>query len=149
MTALTRPKMVQFDRGNRFTFRLSSGLTAFKGGLAAIDLTSGEVVPAGADPDLRVIGLFTETVSAPSAGTAPVEVEFPREIRIDYFVNGGDIDETLIGAIAYADDDQTVVADGDGKSAVGVILRLDDRGVGVAVGLFLNNPSPAGDGGGD
>lgn len=149
MTALTHPKMIMSDKGDRFRFRLGQGLTAYQGGLAAIDLLTGEVCPAKVDDGLRVIGLFTETVTSPASATAPVEVRLPQEVRIDYFDNAGDVDAEHIGATAYAEDDQTVTVDDDGRSPVGVILRLDDRGVGVAVGLFLNTPIPAPAGGGD
>lgn len=147
MTALDQEKMVSYDKGSRFRFRLADGLKAFKGGLAAGVIGDGEVAPATLDEGLRVIGRFTETVKAPESATAPVEVEFPYEVRVDFFANAGDIDATSIFSVAYAADDQTVTADDTGASPVGVILKLDDRGVGVAVGFFINTVPPAAGGG--
>lgn len=131
MTALDAEKMRSWEEGSRWKWPLASGSKAYKGGFAGIDLSTGKVEPMHAETDLFCLGRFTETVDA-TGGEKLVEVDLGRIIRIDFWVNAGNISAANIGSLAYAADDQTATLTSSGNSVAGRIMRVDtERGVGI------------------
>lgn len=137
MTALTKARQTSFETWNEKQFTLASGNKAFKGGLAAIDLSTGKVEPAhSAEADLFVFGTFTEDVDATSADKL-VNVRFDREVKVRWFVNSGTaaLASTDVGKLCYAEDDQTVTASPNSASPVGRVWAVSSTD-GVAVELL-------------
>ncbi len=131
MTALSASRMISQERWTRRRFTLSSGEVAYKGGIAAIDLSTGEVVVGFADPGLFVVGLFAEDKDA-SAAASTVDVDLGKEIVISWCVNGSSITAADIGSLCYVDDDQTVHTTSTGRSVAGRIWAVETtRGVAV------------------
>jgi hypothetical protein len=110
---------------------LASGNVAFKGGIAAIRLADGLVVPGTASGAIRVIGHFTENVDA-TAAAKPVEVDFDREFRARLWDNSS-ADAVVaadIGSLCYVEDDQTVSSvPATGAAPAGIVWGVDSRGV--------------------
>jgi hypothetical protein len=133
MTALAADRGLSRERWQRRRFPLASGNIAYKGGIAAIDLSTGKIEPAHAEGDMFVIGLFAEYMDATSA-EKQVDVDLGREILLTYFVNGSSIVAADIGKICYAADDQTVTLSPSASGAVvaGRIWAVETvRGVAV------------------
>lgn len=111
MTALTttdgQGKMSFTERWKYHRFTLASGSIAYKGGIAALNLATGKVVPASALPNLLVIGKFAEYKDA-SAADKTVNVDLGMEIDLEWWTNGSSIASTDIGKLCYVADDQTV-----------------------------------------
>jgi hypothetical protein len=131
MTATTREKMRNFEEGSRWKWPLAVGNKGWKGAFAGLDLSTGKVEPMHAETDLFCLGRFAETVDATSVEKL-VEVDLGRIIRIDFWVNAGDITAANIGSLAYAADDQTATISSSGNSVAGRIMRVEtERGVGI------------------
>src|SRR5690606_31302028 len=127
MTALAAERRRRIETWKYKNFTLSSGVKAWKHGAAAINLGSGEVVPATSSPNLLVIGGFNNTVDATSAAK-PVEVDLLREVLLEWFANATSTDAcaaTDIGRLAYMLDDQTVTITPTGRSPIGRIWAVD------------------------
>lgn len=131
MTALSAARMLTHETWTRAKFTLAANNAAWKGGAAALDLSTGRVEPAHVETDLFYIGTFVES-KASSASEQQVEVHLGREITVYWFANGSSIDDTDIGSLCYFDDDQTVSTTSTGKSVAGRIWAVDST-LGVAV----------------
>lgn len=134
MTALAENRGLTTENWTRKQLTLTSGTKAFKGGIAALVLGTGKVVPATGAQNQLVIGTFAEEVDAAGADKL-VTVQFPVEKAITRFVNGtsGDaIAATHLGLLAYVKDDQTVTIVPTGSSPVGRIWDVSaTKGIGV------------------
>jgi hypothetical protein len=113
MAALTRDRSNSMERWTHHLFPLKAGSKAFKNGKAAIDLTSGKVVPVSATADLLEIGVFDETIDATTA-EAQVNVNLGVEIEGRWWAQDGSIAPDDVGNICYGLDDQTVQLSGAG-----------------------------------
>jgi hypothetical protein len=132
MTALVREKMSSVERWTFRDFTLTSGKIGYKNAIAAIKLTTGQLVPGAAGTDLFVIGKFARTVDA-SAAAKSVSVNLGRELEVEWFGNGtGVIAATDVGSLCYVQDDQTVTITPTGNSIAGRIWAVDSvKGVAV------------------
>jgi hypothetical protein len=132
MTALAIERMTNREVWKRKQFPLAVGNKAWKGGIAAIDLSTGKIEPGHTESDLFVIGHFHETVDATSAEKL-VTVDLDREVWIDWFANDGtSIAATDLGSLCYVKDDQSVTLVATGASAAGRVWGVDaTKGVAV------------------
>lgn len=133
MTALNDKTMTRFERWGYREFTLASGKVAYQGGLCAIKLGTGTVVPATGASDELVIGRFAQSKDATSAAL-PVNVNLGTEIEVNWLANGSSITANHIGALAFAIDDQTASLNpkSTGSSPLGRIFAVDSS-LGVAV----------------
>lgn len=146
MTALTNERMSNQESWQSHLFTLASGNKAWKNGVAAIDLTTGKVVPASATLNLFVVGKFAETVDA-TAGDKAVNVRLQHEIWVEWLSNdSSSVTAADVGSLCFVKDDQTVSMTENGSSVAGRVWAVDS-GRGVAV-EFLDGGSGA-DGGGN
>jgi hypothetical protein len=122
-------------------FVLASGNKAYKNGIAAIDLSSGKVVPGQAGTDLFVFGKFAETVDATSADKV-VTVNFDREVVVEWLANDtvSAVASTDVGSLCYQKDDQTVTASASGNSIAGRVWAVSTAD-GVAVEKLQSTPA--------
>lgn len=144
MTALAKERMSLVERWTRRQLTLASGNKAWKGGIAALDLSTGKVEPGHAETDLLVIGSFAETVDAALAD-ALVDVDFGREIEARWLANataGDAIAATDVGSLCYVMDDQTVTITPTGRSIAGRVWGVDSV-KGVLVERLQAVPSPS------
>ncbi len=141
MTALQNGRQRAYERWKYHRFTLASGNKALQGGVAAINQSSGKVVPGDADTDLFVIGSFAETVDATSADQ-PVNVELPDEIQVEWLENdtGSAVVAADVGSLCYLLDDQTVTASASGNSIAGRVWAVD-AAQGVAVEFLRSTPA--------
>jgi len=126
VTALVRERMSNFERWTYHLFNLAVGNKALKNGMACIDLSTGKCEPGHAESDLVYIGKFAETVDASLAET-PVNVNLGMEIEVEWWANDT-ISPVLAASLlstAYILDDQTVSADGSGRSVAGRVWAVD------------------------
>jgi hypothetical protein len=130
MTALSKGRARIFDRWTHRQFPLAVGNKAWKGGQAAIDLSTGKVEPAHAELDLFLIGTFDEDIDATSA-EALVNVNLGMEIEVEWLENDGSVLVSQVGNLCYALDDQTVSINGAGKSVSGRVWAVESQGVAV------------------
>jgi hypothetical protein len=133
VTALARERMRSHETWQYKEFPLAVGNKAWKGGIAAIDLSTGKVEPAHAETDLFVIGIFAETKDATDAELA-VNVNLQREITVEWFGNSETDALTAadVGSLCYVEDDQTVTSSPTGASVAGRVWKVDTT-MGVAV----------------
>lgn len=114
-------------------FTLAITFEAFKYARAAIDLGTGKVVPASADPNHLPIGWFAEAVDATAAAKA-VTVELDREIEIEWLANdaGTAVVAADVGKLCFGLDDQTVTMDPANANATYRVWAVDaTKGVAV------------------
>jgi hypothetical protein len=126
-------------------FTLAMGHKSFKDGAAAIDLTTGKVVPATTGGNLFVIGEFDEQIDATAADNL-VNVNLGMEIEVVLWENDNTIDATDIGHIAFFTDDCTVSAL-EGGPVAGRIWGLDPYGVWIEKLQTTPSASVGGEGG--
>jgi hypothetical protein len=139
MAALTAERRLREETWAYQTFKLPTGKTAFKGGIAMYDQSVAKCIPAetgAGQSDLFALGTFNETVANTSGADKDVVVRLKREIRVLWFKNDGTNPVTAndIGKNVYAVDDQTVaISDATGtRSVLGTAWAIDAT-LGVAV----------------
>ena len=131
MAALTEPRNTKITKGVVRSFPLAA-VKALAGGIAVMN-SSGFAEPATAATGKKVLGMFEETVdnTGGAAGALSVKVRnAPDEAYL--FADGaapGAATNANIGDTVYAADDQTVVLDSTGRSAVGVIDEIATDGL--------------------
>lgn len=141
MAALTAERRLREETWAYQTFKLPTGKTAFKGGIAMYDQSVAKCIPAetaAGQSDLFALGTFYETVANTSGADKDVIVRLKREIRVTWFKNDGTDPVTAndIGKDIYAVDDQTVsISDAtDTRSVLGTAWAIDaTHGVAVEV----------------
>jgi hypothetical protein len=114
-------------------YPVKGSTTIYKGGLVA--LSAGYLVPVSSTTGLIATGCADQTVVNSGADGAKTCDVFEGTF---HWVNGDTIDQTDAGSPAYGSDDQTVFADGTGKSAVGIIQAIDSSGVWVESSLTIS-----------
>jgi hypothetical protein len=133
MTALARDRQTPERKG----FRLNKGVAAstriWQGSMVAID-GDGYIVPADADNTLRVLGCAMQNVD----NTTGLAAAKTCEIGVDCYRwgnSGGadEIEDSDIGSLCYAVDDQTVALTSDtgDRPVAGRIWDVDADGVWV------------------
>lgn len=111
---------------------------AEKGHLAAIDLSSGEIVVGQTGTGLLVIGVFDETKTGD--GTVTVRVRLSKEIWIDVFANdsaGTPVVAADVGSTCYVLDSETVTGAASGNSKAGRVWKVTANQVWVETTLAL------------
>ncbi len=139
MAALTAERRLREEAWSYQTFKLPTGLTAYKGGIAMYDPVQGKCIPAvtgAGQNDLFPLGTFYQTVANSSGADMDVIVRLKREIRILWFKNDGANPVTVndLGKDCFAVDDQSVSNSNAGgtRSVLGKAWALDTT-LGVAV----------------
>jgi hypothetical protein len=131
MPALTADTTATIQRdGSDFSFPAAAATRFFKGGLVAIN-SSNVAVKMTAATGLKCVGVCQDGVDN-SAGAAGA-VRVPTRRGTFRFNNGESIVLSDIGALAYANDDDTVFKTATGRSAVGTIVDVDASGVWVKI----------------
>lgn len=140
--ALTAERRLRVETWNNKSFKLPTGKTAWKGGLAVYDQSAGKCIPSetgAGQTDLFCLGVFAETVANSSGADKDVVVQLKREVRVIWFANdGGGTPATAndIGKACYGLDDTTVSMSSatSTRSVVGTVWAVDAT-LGVAVEL--------------
>jgi hypothetical protein len=139
MSALAGERRLRREVWKRRTFKLPTGKTAWKNGIAVYDESAGKAIPAetgAGQTDLFVLGFFNETVANSSGGDLDVVVELKREVHVVWFANDGTnpVTATDLGKDVYAVDDQTASISNatSTRSVLGTAWALDAT-LGVAV----------------
>lgn len=131
MAALTADTTATIEReGAEFSFPAAASTQFYKGGLVAIN-ASNVAVKMTAATGLKCVGVCQANVNN-SAGLAGA-LQVPVRKGTFRFTNGESIVLSDIGAVAYANDDQTVYKTSTGRSAVGTIVDVDATGVWVKI----------------
>lgn len=137
MAAATKARGRKTHAFKHIELTLKSGTKAFRGCRAALELSSGKVIPATTDPGLLMLGVFDEDVDA-TAADKPVNIDLEREVQVEFFASGTSSDAIVAadrGKIVYAMDDQTVgllaATGGVARSPAGRVWIVDSRGVGI------------------
>lgn len=125
---------------------LKATTKVWAGALVALTL-AGYLVPASADPTLRVIGVHEETVDNTLGADGAVNANCVRQGAF-MFVNSASTDALTVadvGRVCYAADDQTVArTDGNGtRPAAGRVVGLEGTQVIVEVGAVVSAGPPA------
>lgn len=131
MAALTADTTATIEReGAEFSFPAAASTQFYKGGLIGIN-ASNLAVKMTAATGLKCVGVCQANVNN-SAGIAGA-LQVPTRRGTFRFTNGESIVLSDIGAVAYANDDQTVYKTATGRSAVGTIVDVDASGVWVKI----------------
>lgn len=123
-------RMVKPQRWTAFEHTLKTASVAEYGHVAAIELSSGLVVPGATATGLFPIGTFAE--NATGDGTIKARVKLFEEITLYPFVNdAGPHDVALddIGNVCYLKDSQTVSTLATGRSKAGRVWWVSSAGV--------------------
>lgn len=127
MTALAKDTVRPFRVFREVDLTLASGSIAYKNGRAALNPTTGKVVPASSSPTLLMLGRFMRKVDASAADKA-VPVDLEREVRAEWYANhsGGDaVAATDIGRLCYVLDDNTVTITPTNRPIAGRVWEVD------------------------
>lgn len=131
MPALTADTTATIQRdGVDFSFPAAANTQFFKGGLVAIN-ASNVAVKMTAATGLKCVGVCEENVN--NVGGLAGALQVPTRRGTFRFTNGESIVLSDIGALAYANDDQTVFKTSTGRSIVGTIVDVDSGGVWVKI----------------
>lgn len=136
MAALTSERRIREETWAYKTFKLPTGKTAFKGGIAVLDQSIGKAIPAEGQTDLFPLGLFAETVVNASGADMDVDVQLFKERRVRWFANDATnpVTATDLGKDVAMVDDQTVSILATGRSILGTAWAVDaTKGVAVEV----------------
>ena len=138
MTDIATARPLNFERWGYKQFPLAVTNIAYKGTLAALDLSTGKCEPGHVEADLLTLGTFDETVDATSEEKL-VNVRLSREIEVAWFANSTGTPITAIGGLCYLEDNQTVTGDPTGASVAGRVWAVDAvKGVAVELAAALN-----------
>ncbi len=132
--ALTADRNTERIEGVFFGRPVAAATVVYAGSLAALD-TDGNLVPASADPDLKVDGRAEEQADNSSGAAGDLTCRVRRGCF--RFANSATDPITLadVNATAYAEDDETVAkTDATGTlPAAGTIMDVDDLGVWINI----------------
>lgn len=128
-------------------FILTNAKVAYKGNMACLDLSTGEVVPGEEQTDLIPIGWFMENLTGD--GTLLVNVRLFQETVGAWWVNDdapNDVQDSDVGNTCYIAGPYAVSMDSNSsaRSIAGRILAVDSlKGVLVQGGLYVTGPAGA------
>lgn len=131
MVALTKDRKTSKRSGSTFNDPVAAATKIYAGSITVLD-AAGNAVPGTVAAGLIARGVAQELVDN-GAGIAG-DKRINTEPGIYKFANAGDITRAHIGDNAYIDDDQTVIADGTGRSVAGEITDVDSDGIWVQIG---------------
>jgi hypothetical protein len=104
MAALTAAKMVK-SRGitRKVKYLMKASTTCYQGGLICIDSAGLAVPAADVSGHKQCVGVAVASVTSESSGSYYVEV-----LEGEFLLTASAVAQTGVGAMAYAEDDQTV-----------------------------------------
>lgn len=146
MAALTAPRDTnEIANGARaIVLPVKGATTIFQGSIVAID-ANGYAVPGKKAANLKAAGRAEETVEN-KGGDGELVIRVTRGVFV--FENTATTANKLTAADVlgpcYIEDDQTVTKLATGASVAGLVIRVDDEGVAVEMGLGYNAPAAAG-----
>ncbi len=124
LSAARNPPRVEVWEQRKFP--LANSVTAYKGGMCALDTaTAGLVTPCANSTTQIFIGLFAETLVGD--GVTKVNVELLRPIKGVWLANtdtGHELTTSDIGNICYIDTDNGVTADSTTASKAGRVWAI-------------------------
>lgn len=139
MTAMTGERRLREETWAYKAFKLPTGKTAYKNGLAVYDQSVGKCIPSetgASQTDLFVLGFFNESKANATGSDVDVIVRLKREVLVRWLKNDGTnpVLVTDIGKDIYGVDDQTVSISSatSTRSVVGKAWAIDAT-LGVAV----------------
>lgn len=108
---------------------LATPNVAYQGGIATLDLSTGKVEPGHVEADLLFLGHFSKNADA-TAADVTCHVRFLTEVRATWYKNDTTDPVTVVGALCYIFDDETVSSNAVGTSVAGRVWKIDaTRGV--------------------
>lgn len=141
MPALTSDRLTPQRDGRAGSFPVKANTIIYSGALVAIETSSGFAVPASNISGLVIVGVAASRAdnSAGGNGTISVTVEWGRAFK---FNAQGAINNTHIGRVVYAVDDNTVTLTPN-NTKVGKVVGVDPDGVWVYIPLPGATAAPA------
>lgn len=130
-TALTGSVNTPQRAGKGFGILQASNIV-YGGAIAAIDTSTGEIVPATDKAGLMVVGRIDATSDNTGAGYSATR-RASTSRAVFRWANGGSFTAANVGTMCYIQDDQTVTtaAAASADIPVGIIVEVDDNGVWV------------------
>lgn len=125
MTALAKERMVRKKRFSGLDLPQKGSTTVYTGALVVID--AGYAKPGTAATGLVVCGLATETKTNSGAdGANTVHVDFLKEkVLVPLVGLSGELVAADVGELVYVDDDQTISHTATGRSAAGILWKIE------------------------
>jgi len=121
MAALTKDRDTKRRTNLDFNFPVAGGVRIFTGAVVCLN-AAGFAVPATATTGLKFPAVARAGVDNRDGADGDVSVDVLREaVGLDM---AADIDQTVVGAIVYLDDDHTVTADATGRSPAGLLISV-------------------------
>lgn len=128
-----------------YQFVLTTAKVAYRGNLACLDLSTGEVVPGEEQTDLIPIGWFTENLTGD--GVKKVNVRLFEETVGAWWANDSnpnDVQASDVGNVCYIKSATAVSMDATARSSAGRVLAVDSvKGVLVQAGFAVTGPAGA------
>lgn len=137
MAALTAERdTVEISNGGRtLVLPVKGATTIYQGSIVALN-ASGLAVPGATAAGLTAAGRAEETVQNTGAdGAASIKVCRGVFIFDNTAAAENKVDTAHVLKDCYMEDDQTVTALATGASVAGRVIRVDDEGVAVEIGL--------------
>jgi hypothetical protein len=145
MTALAQNKGQKERNIKRLSLPLAAGVHAYQGGIACVNLATGQAVQGQASPNLIRVGIFAEEIdNSLGVTTLLVSVELDYEIVAKWLVNDtvNPVTSAMLLQDCYILDDQTVTANPNGRSVAGRVWGVD-ASLGVCVQNLFGTPDQA------
>lgn len=141
MPALTNDRLTPSREGRSASYPVKANTIIYSGALVAIETSTGYAVPATDAAGLALVGVATARAdnSVGTGGATQVVVEWGRAYKLNAT---GTINNTHIGRVAYAVDDNTVTITPNNLK-VGKIIAVDPDGVWVYIPFPAPTVAPA------
>jgi hypothetical protein len=137
MAALTTERdTVEISNGGRtLVLPVKGATTIYQGSIVALN-ANGYAIPGATAADLTAAGRAEETVQNTGAdGAAVVKVSRGVFVFENTSTTANKITAAHVLKDCYIEDDQTVTALSTGASVAGRVIRVDDEGVAVELGV--------------
>lgn len=137
MPALTNDRLTPQRDGRAGSYPVKANTIIYSGALVAIETATGQAVPASNTPGLVILGVAVARADNSTGvnGAISVVVEWGRAFKFN--ISGG-INNTHIGRVVYAVDDNTVTINPN-TVKVGKLIATEPDGVWV----YIPFPAPA------
>jgi len=137
MAALTTERdTVEISNGGRtLVLPVKGATTIYQGSIVALN-ANGYAIPGATAADLTAAGRAEETVQNTGAdGAAVIKVSRGVFVFENTSTTANKITAAHVLKDCYIEDDQTVTALSTGASVAGRVIRVDDEGVAVELGV--------------
>lgn len=143
MAALQAPRDThEIANGARtLVLPVKASTTIYQGSMVALD-TDGFAIPAKKAAGLKAAGRAAETVRNTGAD-GEISVWVTRGVFIFGNSTAGKLTAADVLGPCYMEDDQTVTGTAEGASVAGLVIRVDDTGVAVEMGMGCAPPAAA------